>query len=127
MKKWIHKTLRGGSLVKVSDVDATAPRKTEKPAQIAQSNWVLETGRTVVFYNGHPEFDIVAGAKGKIVAQRSGGYRNYCDLYLDRVLARTPKDLGRNLLVEVGGTLLEVTRGLVRIKDAPKKRCKVKA
>lgn len=104
--------------------------KPESPEPlIDKSSWNLESGRTVVFYNGNPSLDIVAGVKGRIIAIRPRlVYMSAFDrLWLDTIFPKSKREYyNRNLLVLVGEKLIEVSEDLVRVIEPPKKKKKKK-
>ena len=120
MKKWVHKTFS-------KQIKVTPPSEkveSEAPVLIAQAPWCLESGRTVVFYNGHPKFVIIAGAKGRLVATRRVFRSSYVDLFIGMYYPKKEEPPQCNLLVQIGGNLLAINRTLVRIVEAPKPKRK---
>jgi hypothetical protein len=115
--KWRHLTFNKG--ITVSDEGTIEKKPKPKPEPlIAKSQWRLNTGKTVVFYNGHPEFDIVAGAKGEVVAEYYGPACNFYSM----MMFDYKKPSYRGLLVKVGGKMLEVNESLVRVVVKAKKK-----
>lgn len=116
--KWMHKF---PSIKDASHAIQEVPPITPK---LQRSKWVLEIGRTAVFYNGHPEFDIVAGARGKVLAKYYGPNRSWSEMMLDDIFTSHTGPTYRGLLVQVGKHILEVNETLVRIVQPVKRKRK---